>query len=241
MASSALPQENGDFQTVHTTQDKVLVSSSLLSTSNAATEENSISDVNGSMPSGTLSSPTTSYPNALDDDAVPALKRPLRNVYPELCATTFNSSLSYEDGGMRMTSPQCYASDFLDYEHSQGEPSFAKAQTLDSPYQIDPLRATSNAAGLSFASSPSGMTILSVSSNAAQLSRDSTTRDENNQRIPSYMTPEAIRARNLILYYNCPTSIKKAADTCTSPNVFVCRRTYTLRKRQKMDRDCCNG
>ncbi|EXU95741.1 hypothetical protein X797_011196 [Metarhizium robertsii] len=251
--SSALVQENGEPQTIETSQGSMVVSSDLLMGSRAVADASlaAISYPNDEVNSSTsleacLSSSTLTSPNVLRDGVVSVQAESQVVRYPEPNGVEYHAPSHYKDGENWAIDPQLCESGFLDYVQSQGELSIPTSQLSDNTQDMEYLPLdTRNCVGFPRPPPTSRQpTLLTPSGvlNDRSSSSETPSHDGSSSNIPSYMTPNAIRARNLILSCNLPRRSSK-----TSGHVRNVKRRVSVSedfwpsKRQKLDSTCCNS
>ncbi|KID86064.1 hypothetical protein MGU_06756 [Metarhizium guizhouense ARSEF 977] len=251
--SSTLVQENGEPQTIETSEGSMIVSSDLLVVSRAVTNASlaSISDTNDEVNSSTspearLSSSTLTSPDVLRDGVVSVQAESQVMRYPEPNGVEFHAPSHHKDGENWAIDPQQNASDFLDYVQWQGELSIPTSQLSGNTQDMEYLPPdTSNCVGFPrpppTSRQPTLLTPPGVLNDCIS-SSETPSHDGSISNIPSYMTPNAIRARNLILSCNLPRRSSK-----TSGHVRNVKRRVSVSedfwpsKRQKLDSTCCNS
>ncbi|KID96914.1 hypothetical protein MAJ_07054, partial [Metarhizium majus ARSEF 297] len=251
--SSTRVQENGDPQTIETSQGSMIVSSDLLMASRAVAAASlaSISDPNDEVnsspcPEARLSSSTLTSPNIVRDGVVPVQAESQVVGYCEQSGVEFHAPSHYKDGENWAIDPQLYASDFLDYVQSQGELSIPKSQLSGNPQKMECLALdTSKRVGFPrpppTSRQPTLLTPAGVLNDRSS-SSETPSHDGSISNIPSYMTPNAIRARNLILCCNLPRrSSKITGHVRNAKRGASVSEDFWPSKRQKLGGTCCNS
>ncbi|OAQ59268.1 hypothetical protein VFPPC_10289 [Pochonia chlamydosporia 170] len=246
MVSSTFPHEGADFQTIETAQGSVVVSTDLLTTSNAAADENfNILLKPNTDVVGKTSSSSTSSPSVAEDEIESPNIASMPLQYPEASNITVDNPSTYKIPEVWPVDPDLHELDSFDYEQPRGEAGIPADQPFAQPSEIAPLPLNTagpvNPSDTAPATIPPGPVIPSLVLNGNSLDSEPPSQPASTEPIPSYMTPEAIRARNLILSCNLPRRTGKITGRARSPERHVSFSDDPKpSKRQKLDSNCCN-
>lgn len=234
MKPSTLPYDNSEFYGIKTPQGKVMVSASLLMASYNTTDENwrllsyQNQHTKGIMP--------VTYPPAIKANpsvpgyVAPAGTGPMPLPCPEAGTAPFGSCSPVETSEPRPADPPADSADLdvateiipsspCQYKMSDTPPGRA----LPAPWH--PRRAPSALVPKSHSMAPE----------TGRVQKD-------DEPIPSYMTPQAIRARNIILA--CPLRTKRPNKVARAPRPSARHVSYPenpeMLKRRKPDRCFCS-
>ncbi|OAA40311.1 hypothetical protein NOR_05872 [Metarhizium rileyi] len=226
MVLSTFPQEDAEFHEVETVQGNIMVSADLLSMSGSAVEETP-----GLSPRQThdldniISLPSTAIPRPLVPEylADPVRTQLLPSNYSKPYVTTPESSPPTESNEPCSVDPEPYATDALHPGQLHNEIYLPQSPPFAACGQVlSVLPNTINGTGPLTA--PTSGTPLPPTPGATPAGHESnhgaTSADGTSHEIPSYMTPQAIRARNLILSCHLPPKPVRNASASSERTSF---------------------
>ncbi|KAG8412974.1 hypothetical protein J3458_013397 [Metarhizium acridum] len=165
--------------------------------------------------------------------------------YPEASNATADNPSTYKNPKDWPADHELHELGAFDYGQPQGEAGILPDLPFNHPGEIAPLTLDTgshvNLIGAAPATIPPVPLIPSVVLHGSPLGSETPSQQTSTEPIPSYMTPEAIRARNLILSCNLPRRTGKVTGKPRSPGRHVSFSDDPQpSKRQKRDNNCCN-
>jgi len=223
MVSSSGVPDMGDFIQVETCQGNIMVAAELLTiSSNTPSEE--YSDI-ASCQSETMDGTTPPTPCVLSMPSSPMASQYdispagagagaelLQPVYPDCCTTSMGSIALTTDTERWPIDPQLFASSPLRQVQSlegQSPDGVLPLSASDAASVPDCINSATLTHGVAMAAQPPRRPTSTQTSMGHDTSSGTLLDRPNEAPIPSYMSPEAIRARNLLLRCHLPSRRKK--------------------------------